>query len=117
MLGSIFGRLVGHIVKEALPSWPIQPGLYALIGGTATLAGVFRSSISLVVIVVEGTGGIDFLFTIALAVIASNSVAHYIFKHGLYEADLSRRTGSGIAFLHAEPPRALRGFTGEEREE
>jgi hypothetical protein len=34
----------------------IHPGLYALVGGTAMLAGVFRSAISLVVIMLEGTG-------------------------------------------------------------
>lgn len=29
-------------------SWNIQPGVYAVVAATATLAGVFRSSISLV---------------------------------------------------------------------
>ena len=38
-----------------LPDWNIQPGLYAMCAAAAMLGGVFRSSISLVVIVVEGT--------------------------------------------------------------
>lgn len=33
---------------------PIQEGIYALVGATACLAGVFRSSISLIVIIIEG---------------------------------------------------------------
>lgn len=38
-----------------LPDWDIQPGVYAMCAAAAMLGGVFRSSISLVVIVVEGT--------------------------------------------------------------
>lgn len=38
-----------------LPSWNIQPGLYAMCAATAMLGGVFRASISLVVLLVEGT--------------------------------------------------------------
>ena len=33
----------------------LQPGVYAVVGATAMLGATFRSSISLVVIVVEGT--------------------------------------------------------------
>lgn len=40
---------------QALPSWRIQPGVYAMCAATAMLGGVFRASISLVVLLVEGT--------------------------------------------------------------
>jgi H+/Cl- antiporter ClcA len=42
-------------------------GLYALVCATAVLAGVFRSAISLVVLVVEGTRSANSLFGIILA--------------------------------------------------
>ena len=38
--------------------WDIQPGIYAVVCATAMLGATFRSAISLVVIVVEGTRGI-----------------------------------------------------------
>ncbi len=38
-----------------LPTWEIQPGIYAMCGAAAMLGGVFRASISLVVIFVEGS--------------------------------------------------------------
>lgn len=38
-----------------LPTWDIQPGIYAMCGAAAMLGGVFRASISLVVIFVEGS--------------------------------------------------------------
>ena len=68
-LGACGGGGVGLFLRDTLPdSWDVQPGLYALIGAAATLGGVFRSSISLVVIMVEGTGGISFVFCIIVAV-------------------------------------------------
>lgn len=58
LTGASFGALCGSGLTAALPeSWGLEPGLYALVGATAMLGGVFRSSISLVVIVVEGGQG------------------------------------------------------------
>ena len=58
MVGSSFGAACGLGLMGALPSWNIQPGLYAMCAAAAMLGGVFRASISLVVIVVEGTQAI-----------------------------------------------------------
>lgn len=56
--GGAFGALFGFFLRRVLPSaWDIQPGVYALLCATAVLGGVFRSTFSLVVIVVEGTRG------------------------------------------------------------
>ena len=58
LTGASFGALCGSGLTAALPEgWGVQPGLYAMVGATAMLGGVFRSSISLVVIVVEGGPG------------------------------------------------------------
>ncbi len=46
---------MGLLLMKWLPDWNIQPGVYAMCAAAAMLGGVFRSSISLVVIVVEGT--------------------------------------------------------------
>ena len=54
-MGSSFGAGMGLLLMQWLPEWNIQPGLYAMCAAAAMLGGVFRSSISLVVIVVEGT--------------------------------------------------------------
>lgn len=57
-VGGAFGALFGFALREILSdSWDIRPGVYALLCGTAVLGGVFRSTFSLVVIVVEGTKG------------------------------------------------------------
>lgn len=39
---------------------------------------------------VEGTGGIDFVLPVILAIVLSNWVAHHIHHAGAYEADMQR---------------------------
>ena len=105
-LGACGGGCLGLLFRKALPNtWDIQPGLYALIGATAMLGGVFRSSISLVVIMVEGTGGISFVFCIIVAVVVSNAVGSWFTHHGVYHLDLERN--EAVSFLSGEPPRKL----------
>jgi CBS domain-containing protein len=100
---------LGRIFQIWLPSANVQPGLHALVGATAMLGGVFRSSISLVVIMVEGTGGIDFILPVILAIVISNWVAHHIHHAGAYEADLERL--GEVCFLPSEPPHKLIAIT------
>ena len=108
-LGACTGGCAGLMLKTALPeSWDIQPGLYALIGATSALGGVFRSSVSLVVIMVESTNGQAFVFAIIVAVIVSNVVGNY-FAHGIYHAELSR--SKTVAYLPRDASRALEGKT------
>ena len=112
-LGACGGGALGLCFRELLPeSWDIQPGLYALIGATAMLGGVFRSSISLVVIMVEGTGGITFVFCIIVAVVVSNAVSSWLQKHGVYHMDLHRN--DNVAYLSGEPPRKLALLTAKD---
>lgn len=54
-VGGSFGATCGLLLMTWLPGWNIQPGLYAMCAATAMLGGVFRASISLVVLLVEGT--------------------------------------------------------------
>lgn len=68
--------MFGIILEQLLPlSWAISPGVYALVGATSVLGGVFRASISLVIIMVEGTRGIEFLFGVIVGVMVSNWVS------------------------------------------
>mmetsp|Transcript_3541 Transcript_3541/g.8451 ORF Transcript_3541/g.8451 Transcript_3541/m.8451 type:complete len:652 (+) Transcript_3541:255-2210(+) len=104
MVGSAFGATFGIILEQLLPlNWNIYPGVYALVGATSVLGGVFRASISLVVIMVEGTRGIEFLFGVIVAVVVSNWVAQHVHHHGVYESELEQ--DGNIHFLRLEPPR------------
>jgi len=112
MVGASFGLLVGAILSKLLPHWHIVPSMYALVGGTAVLGGVFRASISLVVIVVEGTRQINYIFQVILAVVMSNWVAHNIHSEGVYESDLEKN--GTVSFLRSEPSKVLHVMTAEQ---
>eukprot|EP00889_Picochlorum_renovo_P002217 jgi/Picre1/29247/NNA_004639.t1 len=112
MVGGALGAFFGILINPIVPmSWDIQPGVYAIVGAAAMLAAVFRSSVSLVVILVEGTRGINFLPGILIAVIISNFIAHWIHPDGIYESELE--VDGRVFFLRQEPPGRLRSKTAE----
>src|SRR5688572_17025536 len=57
LMGAAWGRLLGISLRAVVPekTW-IDPGKYALMAAAAQLGGVVRMTISLTVILVEGTG-------------------------------------------------------------
>lgn len=61
-----------------------------------------RSNVSLVVLVVEGTRGIEFMSGIILSVVIANWVAHHIHHNGVYESELERI--GNLYFLRDEAP-------------
>jgi hypothetical protein len=66
-VGGSFGAAAGLVLMENLPvEWNIQPGIYAIVGATAMLGGVFRSSISLVGAVRDGAMLSNFVLTLNL---------------------------------------------------
>ncbi|GLI59663.1 hypothetical protein VaNZ11_001600 [Volvox africanus] len=111
LLGASWGCFWGLILRIWLPKWNIMPGLYAIMSATGVLAGVFRSAISLVVLVVEGTRGIDYLFGVILSVVIANWVAHHIHHDGVYESELERI--GNVYMLRDEPPHRLFTLTAE----
>lgn len=112
LVGGSFGAAIAMALSQVLPpSWDVQPGVYALVGATATLAAVFRSTISLVVIMVEATRGIEFLPGILAAAIISNFIAHWVHPDGVYEGELE--ADGRVFFLRQEPPGNLRWKTAE----
>ena len=96
MLGNIFCKVGEILLKRNLSG-----GAYALVGATAALAGVFRGSISLVVIILEGTSQLNFLLPLLLCVFVANKFASFI-APSFYESQLKRRN---IPYLRALPPK------------
>jgi len=105
VVGGSFGGVVGVLAMRALPAWGLQPGLFAMVAGTAVLGGVFRSSLSLVVLVVEGTQSVKFLLGILLAAVVSNFCGERLHPGGVYESDLD--ADGRVVFLRPTPPPAL----------
>ena len=104
--GGSFGGTAGLLLSRAFPSMKLQAGLFAMVGSTAALGGVFRASVALVVLVVEGTQSVRFLLAIAVAAIAANWAGDLCRPGGVYESDLE--ADGRVVFLRPTPPPALR---------
>lgn len=61
----------------------VTPGLYAVIGAAAVMGGVTRITISMVVIMVEVTGGLQYIVPLMAAVMTSKWVGDILMKEGM----------------------------------
>ncbi|PAV89923.1 hypothetical protein WR25_15237 [Diploscapter pachys] len=112
-MGAIAGRLTG-VAMEGFVSgmqqesghssyWSCQigkdcvmPGLYAMVGAAAVLGGITRMTVSLVVIMFELTGSLEFIVPTMVATMFSKWIADAISKEGIYDAHIEL---NGYPFL------------------
>lgn len=113
-MGAIAGRLLGITVEGITASlqkdigmhssiWSCQigkdcvmPGLYAMVGAAAVLGGVTRMTVSLVVIMFELTGSLEFIVPTMVAVMFAKWVGDAIYKLGIYDSHIEL---NGYPFL------------------
>ena len=91
--GALFGRMIGQLIDS------ISPGIFAMVGAAAFLAGVSRMTVSLAVIMFELTGEVNFIPPFMVAILTSKWVADAISPDGVY--DLSQHL-LGHPFLDSE---------------
>ncbi|KAG6010399.1 hypothetical protein E4U21_006963 [Claviceps maximensis] len=91
--GALFGRMIGQAVPD------ISPGIFAMVGSAAFLAGVSRMTVSLAVIMFELTGEVNFIPPFMVAILTAKCVADSISAEGVY--DLAQNV-IGHPFLDAE---------------
>ncbi|OCF37887.1 voltage-gated chloride channel [Kwoniella heveanensis BCC8398] len=147
VVGACFGRIVGlmmEYIEFKHPSLPIfdvcrdtdciVPGLYAMVGAAATLAGVTRTTVSLAVIMFELTSTLNYVVPVMLGVLVAKTVADGLEKKGIYDLviDLnqlpyldqkheylwgSRRASSiadrSVPILRADKQHTVRSLTGK----
>ncbi|XP_008318703.1 H(+)/Cl(-) exchange transporter 5 isoform X1 [Cynoglossus semilaevis] len=102
-IGAIAGRLLGVAMEQLayynhdsliFKGWCSQgadcitPGLYAMVGAAACLGGVTRMTVSLVVIMFELTGGLEYIVPLMAATMTSKWVADAFGREGIYEAHI-----------------------------
>ncbi|KAI0194151.1 chloride channel [Astrocystis sublimbata] len=99
-IGALSGRAVGIIMEIWQHNHPnffpfstcdpdvpcVTPGVYAMIGAAATLAGVTRLTVSIVVIMFELTGALSYVLPIMIAVMLSKWVGDAFSRRGIYES-------------------------------
>lgn len=62
----------------------VTPGLYAMVGAAAALGGVTRMTVSLVVIMFELTGGLQYIVPLMAAVMTAKWVGDAFGREGMY---------------------------------
>ncbi|KAJ8266029.1 hypothetical protein GJAV_G00125110 [Gymnothorax javanicus] len=102
-VGAIAGRLLGVAMEQLafyhhdwvlFQGWCspgascITPGLYAMVGAAACLGGVTRMTVSLVVIMFELTGGLEYIMPLMAAAMTSKWVADALEREGIYLAHI-----------------------------
>ncbi|BFZ15227.1 hypothetical protein BsWGS_18266 [Bradybaena similaris] len=111
-IGAIVGRLVGVGFEQIVVNNPksvlfsgmcestgrciVTPGLYAMVGAGAALGGVTRMTVSLVVIMFELTGGLEYIVPMMAAAMTSKWVGDALGKEGIYDAHIAL---NGYPFL------------------
>ncbi|RYP87132.1 hypothetical protein DL769_000591 [Monosporascus sp. CRB-8-3] len=99
-IGALTGRAVGLVMEiwqrnnpgfllfsKCEPDVPcVTPGVYAIIGAAATLGGVTRLTVSIVVIMFELTGALTYVLPIMVAVMISKWVGDAFSRRGIYES-------------------------------
>ncbi|KAJ3082941.1 hypothetical protein HK102_001370 [Quaeritorhiza haematococci] len=98
-IGAIVGRMMGMgvlLVQEMFPDHPIFesctpgkecviPGVYAMVGAAAGLAGVTRMTVSLVAIMFELTGALTYVLPIMISIMISKWIGDAISKDSIYD--------------------------------
>ncbi|KAL8805291.1 MAG: hypothetical protein Q9182_002059 [Xanthomendoza sp. 2 TL-2023] len=77
--GAFFGRLIGQWITT------ISPGIFAMVGAAAFLAGVSRMTISLCVIMFELTGELEYIVPHMIAILVAKWVADALEQDGVYD--------------------------------
>eukprot|EP00913_Durusdinium_trenchii_P022503 g21140.t1 len=76
----------------------IDPGVYSMVGAASVLGGVSRMTISLVVIMLELTGGLDYIVPFMISVLLAKAVGDSL-NEGIYDLQIVLK---GYPFLHEE---------------
>ncbi|UYV60235.1 hypothetical protein LAZ67_1000513 [Cordylochernes scorpioides] len=103
VMGAIYGRIIGIGMEQLAYHYPnswifekacstgencMTPGLYAMVGAAACLGGVTRMTVSLVVVMSELTGSVNYIVPLMAAVMASKWVGDALGKEGIYDAHI-----------------------------
>ncbi|BFZ62492.1 glycerol ethanol, ferric requiring protein [Saitoella coloradoensis] len=119
-VGATFGRLVGIVanaIQQTFPTWSvfavcspdvpcITPGTYAFLGAAAALSGIMHISVSVVVIMFELTGALNYVLPCMIVVGATKGVSEYLGKGGIADRMIAV---NGYPFLDSKEERNFGG--------
>jgi len=90
-IGATLGAAFGLICNLFLPGISANPGVYAVVGMGAVVAGTTHGTLSAILIVYEMTGNYRIILPIMIAAGLAAIVARLIDRDSIYEKKLTRR--------------------------
>jgi CIC family chloride channel protein len=87
-IGTALGAAIGHSAQILFPQATIDPKAYAIVGMGSVFAGMLRSPIAAVVIVVELTRDYELMVPVMLGVSLAVSISRRISKHSIVEQQM-----------------------------
>ena len=98
-IGALLGASFGLVCNVLFPTIGASPGLYAIVGMGAVVAGATHGVLSAILIVYEMTNNYEIILPIMLAAGLASLVTKAIEPESIYHKKLSRR-GEQVARLH-----------------
>ncbi len=98
-LGATLGASFGLLMNLLFPEYSHSPGVYAIVGMGAVVAGATQGVMSAILIVYEMTGNYQVILPVMAAAGLASLVARYFEPEGIYYKKLSRR-GENISRGH-----------------
>jgi CIC family chloride channel protein len=98
-IGATLGAAFGLLMNLLAPAYAVDPGVYAIVGMGAVVAGTTHGVLSAILIVYEMTNNYMVILPIMIAAGLSSVVAGFIDPESIYYKKLSRR-GESIARGH-----------------
>lgn len=112
LIGGLVGRLGHHILAALFPTLPFaSPGIYAMVGSAAMLAGFKQMSVAVVLFISQASNNFGLIQALMLPVGVSLGISRCLRSTAYDEAQIERKQ---IPILQAEPSRQLRSCTAAE---
>jgi len=91
VLGSVMGAGFGEILGQTFPGAVGPPGLYAVVGMAALVAGATHAPLSAMLIIFEMTQDYSLILPLMVACILGTITARGLYRDSIYTLKLSRR--------------------------
>lgn len=91
VIGSMIGAFIGHFFKYLLPNVVVQPAAFVLVGMAAFVAGVAKTPVAAILMVLEMTGSYNLL----PALVISAALTYYLTgNYSIYSEQVATRAES-----------------------
>jgi len=93
-IGATVGGSFGLILNVYFPGVSMSPGVYAVVGMGAVVAGTTHGLLSAILVVYEMTGDYRVMLPIMVSAGVASTIARFVDRESIYDKKLSRRNES-----------------------